>query len=119
MTIDETVVALRAHLEQWYEVRKTQPHNGEKWPHNTNNNIQPIRPGELKVAVDEFMEKNPQCKQHEFDLHYDFVAKDGTYIPTNPCCGNDCCDVFSHVKVTGVVVERQDWDRLARAAQVA
>jgi hypothetical protein len=111
MTLEETITALRSHLEAWYEKRKTQAHDGREVP-KAYNGIQPINPRELKTAADEFLSQHPECKEHEFDLYYDFVVKDESFTPG--CICGDGCDVFAHVTTTGVRVQAMDWDKLGR-----
>jgi hypothetical protein len=117
MTLDETVDALRVHLQAWYDQRKNQQHKDTdgQYPHSRNG-TQPINPRELKGAVDEFMKEHPWCKEHEFDIYYDFVVKDQSFTPG--CICGDGCDYFAHVTTTGIRVEKMDWEKAASNAQV-
>lgn len=122
MTLEETIDALRFHLEAWYTQRITIPHDGSISP-KSRTGIKPIRSWELGDAVKEFMKLHPECKEHEFDIYYDFVVVDGTYESSewSRCLGgcDGCTDMNAHVRSKGVKVEKMDWEKVYNNAFAA
>jgi len=91
MTLQEACDSLRDYLQKWYDNKKLEK--------------KLIRPIELRDAKKEYVKLNPEFKDHEFDIYYDFVAVDGSYSPGCYCCpGNE-----TKVTVKGIVVEPINW----------